>query len=207
MATPSVRLLLVRHAQHDLSTDDGRLTAIGLEQARALAAALQVTASDALVASPLARAQGTAAVMREKFETLEGLEEFRFGPTAPASEQLVAERVDLTLWRPDDGFAGGETLRCFQTRVAETLESLVSGSYGRTVVAVTHSGFIDAALRWAYGLAPDDDWITEAVLPNASASELEHWPRGRRPDGSPRFTVVHRVGDVAHLRSELVTEI
>ena len=49
--------------------------------------------------------------------------------------------------------------------------------------------------------------MTEASLPNASVTEIEHWPTGRRSGGAPRFTLVHRVGDVSHLPRELVTDI
>ncbi len=207
VAMPSVRLLLVRHAQHDISIDDGQLTTLGWEQARALARAIPLRATDALTSSPSLRARATAGLFRSRFEILEGLEEFRFGVGATDIQERVAERTDLALWRADDGFPGGETLRAFHGRVTETLESLASGRFGTTVVAVTHAGFIDASLRWAYGLKADDDWLAEAELPNASITEIEHWNEGRHRDGAPRFSLVHRIGDVAHLPSKLVTEI
>ena len=207
MSAPSVRLVLVRHAEHDISIDDGPLTALGLEQATALGEALRVGASDALFASPLLRARATASLIRDDYETVAGLEEFRFGPAAPRSDELIAERADLALWRATHRFPGGETLAGFQGRVADTLDSLATTRRGPVIVAVTHSGFIDAALRWAYGLDPDDDWMTEVELPNASVTEIEHWRDGRHSRGAPRFNLVRRVGDVSHLPPELVTEI
>ena len=80
--------------------------------------------------------------------------------------------------------------------------------YGdQRVLAFTHSGVLDAALRWAYGLGPDEDWLTEAAVRNASITELEVWRDGRHPRGAPRHTVIHRVGDVGHLPPALVTEM
>lgn len=149
----------------------------------------------------------TAAVLGNSFAVLEGLEEFDFGSAAPRTAEMVAQRIDLTLWQADDCFPGGESLRTFQERVSKAMQQLVADHLGTTVVAVTHSGFIDAALRWAYDARPEDDWVTEAVLPNGSVTEVEHWPRGRHAEGAPRFSLVHRVGDVSLLLPELVTEI
>lgn len=204
---PSARVLLVRHAQHDTSVDDGPLTELGARQASALAASLRLGPSDSLVSSPLRRAMDTAAVMGNSFDVHEGLEEFDFGSAAPGTAEMVAQRMDLTLWRADDGFPGGESLRTFQARVSKAMEQIVADHLGKTVVAVTHSGFIDAALRWAYDGRPEDDWVTEAALPNGSVTEIEHWPQGRHAEGAPHFSLVHRVGDVSHLLPELVTEI
>jgi broad specificity phosphatase PhoE len=207
MSKTSARLVLVRHAQHDTAVDDGGLTTLGEEQAKALAATVRLGAADVVVSSPLRRATATAAVLTERFEIVAGLEEFDFGPDVPEAAEMLAERTDLTLWRPDHGRPGGETLRAFQARVSQTVAALVATNLGRRVVAVTHAGTIDAALRWAYALSADDDWVTEASLPNASVTEIEHWPEGRRPEGAPRFTLVHRIGDVSHLVPRQLTDI
>lgn len=204
---PSTRLVLVRHAQHDTSVHDGPLTERGAQQASALAAWLQLGPSDPLVSSPSRRATDTAAALRASFDVIQSLEEFDFGSTAPATAEMVARRLDLTLWRADDGFPGGESLRAFQARVSRTVQDLVANHLGTSVVTVTHSGFIDAALRWAYDASPGDDWVTEAVLPNASVTEIEHRPSGTHAEGAPRFSLVYRLGDVSHLGAELVTEI
>ena len=206
MSEPSTRLLLVRHAQADQAAADGGLTELGATQASAVRDALRVEQRDLVVASPLRRARETAAVLRSDAEVLDTLQEFDFGPAAPELREMTAGRTDLTIWRPDHGFPGGETLRAFKTRVAGTLEALVRDNPGRRVVAVTHAGVLDAAIRWGYGLSPEDDWLAEASLPNASVTELEHWRHGRSPGGAPRFTLVHRVGDVSHLAAGHVTD-
>jgi len=207
MSGQHARLLLVRHAQHVTSVSDGGLTKLGERQARALATVLRPGPGYELVSSPLRRAIVTAAALGPSVEVVQGLEEFHFGPEAPDTAKMVEERTDLTLWRPDHGFAGGETLGVFQARVSAIVTRLVADYRGGAVVAVTHAGVIDAALRWAYDLSPDSNWMTEASLPHASVTEIEHWPTGRRSGGAPRFTLVHRVGDVSHLPQELVTDI
>jgi probable phosphoglycerate mutase len=202
---PSTRLLLVRHAHHDLTTDDGPLTEVGLGQVDALSRALRHSGHDVCVSSPLRRATATASAISEAVRIVQDLEEFRFGPSAPSIQEVTEQRIDLTLWRPDDGLPGGETLGQFQARVASLLQLLVASHLGHSVLAVTHAGVIDAALRWAYGLAPIAEWSTEALVANASITELEHWPYGRQRGGAVEFTLLRRVGDVSHLASELVT--
>lgn len=203
----STRLVLVRHGQHDCSVENGPLTEVGRRQVVRLAAELRVSDEDVLVSSPLRRARETAACLRAAYAIVEGLREFDFGPVAPAAEALVERREDLMRWRADDGFAGGETLAGFQARVGETMESLTAAHAAGRVVASTHAGVLDAALRWAYGIGPTEDWVAEAVVRNASISELEVWREGRHGRGAPRHTVIHRVGDVAYLPPGLVTDI
>jgi probable phosphoglycerate mutase len=203
----STRLVLVRHGQHDYTVEDGPLTDLGCRQARLVASALPGRDIDVLLCSPLRRAVETAQRFGRAFEPVDGLREFDFGPAAPAAEAMVERREDLALWRPDDGFADGETLAGFQARVGATMDELTRAHDGAGVVAVTHAGFLDAALRWAYGIGPAEAWVTEAAFRNASITELEVWTTGRHPRGAPRHTVIHRVGDASHLPRELWTDL
>ena len=61
--------------------------------------------------------------------------------------------------------------------------------------------------RASQGLPADADWLAEAELPNASITEVEHWPHGRRDDGAPVFSLIRRIGNVGHLPPGVVTEI
>jgi probable phosphoglycerate mutase len=203
----TTRLVLLRHGQHEVGVVDGSLTAVGCGQGALLAVEVRATGSDIVVSSPLQRARETAAFLGQPYEIIDDLREFDFGPSAPSAEALIDERQDLTLWKAHDGFAGGETLAGFQARVARTLEALLHRYGDQRVLVCTHSGVLDAALRWAYGLGPDEDWLTEAAVRNASITELEVWRDGRHPRGAPRHTIIHRVGDVAYLPTELVTEM
>jgi probable phosphoglycerate mutase len=187
---------------------DGPLTDVGARQSVLLAEELQIDpAADVVVSSPLRRARETTEYLGAAYEILDDLREFDFGPAAPTAEALIEAREDLTLWRAEDGFAGGETLAGFQGRVADVLEGILRRHACTRIFVFTHSGVLDAALRWAYGIGPEGDWLTEAAVRNASITELEVWREGRHPRGAPRHTVIHRIGDVAYLPRELITDM
>ena len=198
-----MRLILVRHGEQERIGEDGPLTARGLEQVTALAAAVSIGAGDQLVSSPLRRARQTAAAFGREPELCGDLAEFRFGPSWDWAQADAGGH--LALWRPTHGEEGGETLAEFQTRVDRVAEKLVAVEPGRRIIMCVHSGVIDAILRWAFGRAPATSWTTEAAVGHASVTELHHWPRGRHPRGAPRHTLIVRVGDVTHLPAELVT--
>jgi len=207
---PSVRLVLVRHA-HATSghpADDPPLSDLGRVQAASLARALEGEAFERVITSPLRRARETARAYRPEgeLEIDARLREFDFGPQAPATRQMSEERADLQLWRPGDGFPGGETLGAFEVRVREVLEELGNGE-AASVLLFTHSGVILAALRWTWNLPVEAPWQTEAEAGNASLTELVHWPNGQHAQGAPRMTVIHRLADASHLAAELSSDI
>ena len=116
------RILVVRHAQQERDGADGPLTALGEAQAAATAPAVDLNQSDRLVSSSLLRAVQTASALGRTSERIPDLDEFRFGPQW--SWTRAEDREDLTLWRPEDRVAGGESLREFQGRVEGALQSL-----------------------------------------------------------------------------------
>jgi broad specificity phosphatase PhoE len=181
----STRLVLVRHGQHEYAVEDGPLTALGERQAERLGAELAATETDVVLSSPLRRARQTADRFGVPYEVSEELREFDFG----------------------SGFAAGETPSDFQARVAKTMERLTALRPGARVIACTHSDVVDGALRWAYGLDPYDAWTAKAVVRNASITELEVRSGEERNRGEPEHTVIHRVGDVAYLPAELLSDI
>jgi broad specificity phosphatase PhoE len=79
-------------------------------------------------------------------------------------------------------------------------------SVGEKVALVAHAGTIDAAIRWALGLPPSTPWQHEFDLGNGSITEIKLWPDGRKAGGAPRFAVLRRVGDTAHL-GELASDL
>jgi broad specificity phosphatase PhoE len=200
-ADGGVVLLLVRHAEQVRAGDDGELTPLGRRQAAALGRAIRLTGRDRLVSSPLVRARDTAAALGRAPDVVPGLEEFRFGPSWAWDQG--ERREDLLLWRPEHRLGGGESLLEFGRRVEAALTALLAAPPPGRVVAVVHSGVVDAALRWAWGVPVDAAWVAEAEAPLASVTELRHWPSGRFPGGAPRHTVVVRLGDTAHLAPEL----
>jgi probable phosphoglycerate mutase len=201
----SAVLLLVRHAQaraHDGSYDRHTpLSELGRQQANALATALVTCAPSAIYASPFPRAMETAAPLCRTLG-VEPVIEPRLAEFEMAAATLDAalERADLMFWRAEHrGTDQGETLHEFSERVAEFCDEVAMRHRGERAVIVSHSGTIDAAIRWAVGLPPESHWQHDFNLANASITEIEYWPHGRRAGGSPRYAAMLRIGDVAHL--------
>ncbi len=217
MAAPllSTRIVLVRHGQaggpgQPYGPDAG-LTAAGFEQSRRLVSALRDMDAARLYSSHYRRALETAHPLVQALHLPhtvdERLAEFHTGEAQEQSiEEIVAELRYLMLWRPhDQGMPGGETLGAFQHRVSTFLDEVVRHCLGRTAVIVSHAGAIAAAMRWAYGLSPDQDWHSDVEVFNASLTEIEYWPEGRHPEGAPHAAAIRRLNDVRHLPPDLVT--
>ncbi len=206
-------LVLVRHGQARPDGGSGSyreapLTQLGRRQVAALASELSNNGPiDAVYVSPFPRALETAQIICDKL----GLEpvvdprlaEFQL---AGMSVESATDRPDLLTWRPEHKGATGETLAEFCSRVATFCEYVVKQDLGQRVAVVSHSGTIDAQVRWALGIGPHVPWEHDFEAPNASITELEYWPRGRIDGGPPRYTAVLRVGDVNHL-GEMATDI
>ena len=203
---PATTLLLVRHGQarEGDSSRIGRgtpLSQLGRLQVNALASELAADAPLAAVyASPLPRAVQTAELLSERLG-LNTVVDRRLAEFEMGTEEIEAiqERPDLLIWQPGHRAADGETLREFSARVAAFCDDVVERHLGERVAIVSHAGTIDATLRWSLGITPASPWQHEFEVANASITELEFWPRGRVRDGAPRYAVLHRVGDIAHL--------
>ena len=219
----SVRLLLVRHGQAGgegvFYGPEAPLTEVGQRQAELIAAALAAQGVMQVVSSPFARARetatATATLLQRPLQLDARLVEFQMGDeSATTIEAIVGEQQYLRLWRPHHSLnERGETLRAFQERVSAALSELAEkGEAARaaggtlSVAVFTHGGTIAAAMRWAYGLTPEDDWHADVEIHNASITEIEHWPLGRHPQGAPHHTALHRLNDVRHLPAALVTD-
>ena len=197
-----VCLVLIRHGEQERIGQDGPLTALGREQAAALAAPISLTPEDVLVSSSRQRARQTAAYLGSVVEVIDDLDEYRFGPDW--NWEQGDRREDLVLWRPEDR-SGDESMAEFQQRIDRAVGELVARNPAGRIILCIHSGVIDAILRWAFGIAPDVAWTTEAAVGHASITELWHWPTGRHVRGAPRHTMLVRVGDVSHLAAGMIT--
>ena len=208
---PSVRLILVRHAQArnaaGTSYDDASLSPLGESQRAAVGGAIAARRPDVLYTSPAPRARQTAASIeaaaRLEMSMDERLLEYRYGSIADPGltlEQLRERRDDLRVWKPHHKLAGdGETLREFAARVAAALDEIVVRHLAETVVIVAHAGTVDAAARWAMGMDPDTWWVHDFPIANATITELIYWPRGRVDGGAPRYTEFVSIGSTHHL--------
>lgn len=209
----STVLLFVRHGRARSADrrygDRTPLDRFGREQARAVAAAFgAVKAPNAVYTSPYPRAVATAeplCALRGIAPIVEArLAEFEL---PPAELSAVRRRPDLVLWRAcQRGAPGGETLAQFSGRVASLCEDIARRHLGASVALFTHSGVIDAALRWSVGLGTDNPWQHDFDIATASITEIEVWPDGRVEGGAPRYCGIRRVGDVRHL-GNLVSDL
>lgn len=219
---PSVRLLLIRHGQAGgtgiVYGPSVALTALGRAQASHIAAGLAGRDVTRIVSSPFARAHQTAAASAEQLgqaiDLDDRLAEIQMGDESEISiAEIIAEQRYLRLWQPEHRHSPqGETLAGFQRRVSAALSEIVERGLAAadgataTVAVFTHGGTIAAAMRWAYGQTPHDDWLADVEIHNASITEVERWPLGRHPQGAPQHTAMHRLNDVRHLPAEMVTD-
>jgi len=202
----SVRLLFVRHAQARAADDsydnETRLSALGQRQAAAAAHTLSERRIPAAIyASPYPRCVETAGPLCREFGQephLDGrLREFEMEKATLAT---VLSRPDLLIWDcRHRGKTDGESLSEFSGRVSGCLAEIAEAHLGAEVVLFTHSGVIDAAVRWLVGLPPEAPWMHDLPLSNASITEVEFWPRGRLPGGAPRYAALLRIADTSHL--------
>jgi probable phosphoglycerate mutase len=166
-----VRLLLVRHGysehvRRDLIADiDGcaGLAPHGLDQARRLAArfASSGRADDAkLFSSPVPRARQTADVLAPVLGApvidMADLRELVPGAADGLTRSEYADKYgqfDL-MAEPTRPFSpGGESWNEFRARVEKTLDLLARTNAGKTVVAVSHAGFIVVSMLVMLGMS------------------------------------------------------
>ena len=203
---PKTTLVLIRHGQASCGegADYGRtapLTDLGRRQVAALASELAAGEPvDALYTSPFSRAVETAEVLSSKLG-LEPVVDARLAEfeLQGATIETVEKRLDLQFWKPEHKSASGVTLSEFCTRVSASCQDLVRLHGDERLAVVSHEGTIGATIRWSLGIGPDAPWDHDFDVPNASITELEHWPHGRVKGGAPRYTSLLRVGDVKHL--------
>ena len=202
----SVRLLLVRHAQARAADDsydnETRLSPLGHRQAAAAAQVLLGRPVPAAIyASPYPRCVETAGPLCQELRQAPRLDpRLREFEMEKATLSMVLSRPDLLIWESSHrGTANGETLTEFSSRVSRCLSEIAQEHLGAEVVLFTHSGVIDAAVRWLVGLPEEAPWMHDLPLSNASITEVEFWPRGRVRGGAPRYAALLRIADTRHL--------
>jgi probable phosphoglycerate mutase len=158
-----MELLFIRHAipiRRELveGVADPELSTTGLEQARRLAEYLASEKLDAIYASPLRRAQETAAPVASLHgmgvTTIDGVAEY----DRTSSEYVPVEELKATndprwheirdgVWTSDE-----ETEEEFVRRVVRTAEEIIDRHAGHRVAVVCHGGVINAYLAHVLGL-------------------------------------------------------
>ena len=167
-------IYLVRHGETVFNAEgrqqgrlDSPLTALGRAQAAAVGRLLQRLVAEPdgwrLIASPLGRAQATAAVIGETLrlpvETDPRVTEISFGEWDGRLRRELASQHAEAFLRKDWRFAapGGESYDAVRARLADWLASLPPEP-DRKVIVVSHGGS-GRVLRGAFlGLSPEAIW-------------------------------------------------
>lgn len=162
---------------------DNPLDDVGVRQAAAAAEA--IGSVDRVIASPLLRAQQTAAAFGVDVETDARWIELDYGewdgrPVRDVPPETWSRwRTDLSLRPP-----GGETLEELGTRVRAALDELAAGGAGHVVV-VSHVSPIKAAVAWGLGVGDEVSWRTRLTTGSYSRLDL----------GGPSLTAFNVVPD------------
>lgn len=157
-------LILLRHGRTTANARgllqgrvDNHLDDLGVRQAQAAAALIGPV--DRVIASPLARAQQTAAAFGLPVETDDRWQEIAYGeweekPVADVPRETWAE------WRANLDFRppGGETLRELGERVRTSLDEHAASAEDATVVIVSHVSPMKAAVAWALEADEEVTW-------------------------------------------------
>ncbi|MGW0120670.1 bifunctional RNase H/acid phosphatase [Streptomyces sp. NPDC003327] len=208
MGAPATFVLL-RHGETALTPEkrfsgsggtDPELSAAGLRQAEAVAAALAARGTiQEIVSSPLTRCRQTAAAVAARLgldvRVERGLRETDFGAWEGLTFAEVRERhpEDLDAWLASpkaEPTGGGESFAAVARRVAATRDRLAAAYAGRTVLLVTHVTPIKTLVRLALGAPPES--LFKMELSAASLSAVAYYADGNAS--------VRLLNDTSHLR-------
>lgn len=133
---------------------------------------------DVVIASPLKRAQQTAAAFAMPVETDERWIELSYGKYEGVPHADVPSEVWNT-WLSDFDFVpeGGESLATLDTRVRGACEELIERAATQNIVVVSHVSPMKSAVAWALGTDIGISW--NCHLDHASICTIGF--RGNRP--------------------------
>jgi broad specificity phosphatase PhoE len=204
-----VSFYLLRHGESEGNREavmqgrnPSRLTARGLEQAREAGRWFRARAIDCVLSSPLERARATAQAVAEAagvqaVETAEALTEIDIGIFTNMSLSEARERHPALharfLQESWEGVDGAERIADLYRRALSAWDLLLARAAGgkRSILAVTHSGFLQWLLRATLGL--------ESWMPLFNASEnccvshllVDNQPLGSTSPGRPALPRSH----------------
>lgn len=179
-------MILVRHGR-TAANREGRLQGridlpldqLGERQAQAVAAAVGDEFDVAhVIASPLQRAQQTAAAFGRPVETDERWIELSYGVFEGVPPADVPSEV-WDRWQTDHEFVpeGGESLATLDERVRTACIELIERAQDEHIVVVSHVSPMKAAVAWSLGVDIGISW--RCHLDHASVCRVAF--RGRRP--------------------------
>ena len=161
-------IVLARHGQTEANRDallvgriDPPLTALGVQQAKRVAGALEFSEAVRVIASPLTRTVQTATIIADVLglpvETDDRIIEMDYG----AWDGMPLADVPIETWRawrtdPEFRPPDGESLRDVSRRVGAAMGEWLTTD--EPIIAVTHVSPIKAALTWALGASDQMTW-------------------------------------------------
>ena len=172
------RLYLLRHGQTEFNVKklvqgrcDSPLTDVGRQQAAMAAAWLKAhgVVPDKVISSPLGRAMDTASLVATELlgqdaavEPCEGIIERSYG----TFEEGPHDALPTDVWDPGEDLVpfGGEGSQALQTRMVDTLTTLISEPGIKTLLAVSHGS---ASRQFIKATAPAD-FKLPTKLPNCA---------------------------------------
>ena len=172
------RLYLLRHGQTEFNVKklvqgrcDSPLTDVGRQQAAMAAAWLKAhgVVPDKVISSPLGRAMDTASPVATELlgqdaavEPCEGIIERSYG----TFEEGPHDALPTDVWDPGEDLVpfGGEGSQALQTRMVDTLTTLISEPGIKTLLAVSHGS---ASRQFIKATAPAD-FKLPTKLPNCA---------------------------------------
>lgn len=207
----TTRLLLIRHAEswanvarlvgaNEVCTG---LTDVGREQAGLLAERFAATGPipDVAYASSVRRAQETCAVLTDRLGIADATVERDLRELDPGAAEGMTPAEYEAVYGPADEWReekadrplapGGETWRALVERAGRMVRGLLAAHPGETVVALSHGGFIAAAVQALLCV----DLAAQAAIINVAHTSITEL---HLVDGTPHLL---RVGDVGHLAS------
>jgi probable phosphoglycerate mutase len=214
-------LYLIRHGEAHSNVNPGGavagmrgdlgLTDLGRKQAERLRDRLASgeIEADVLIASTLPRARQTAEILAPVLDLPitfdDDVQELRVGEADGMLWTEMVQRYGVPDFR---GFPyrplspGGEYWGQFVLRVGATLDRITREHTGKTVVIVTHGGFIDSSFLIAFGIGALAQTRTELYTHNTA---ITHWEHTTADDGSVRWRLVY-YNDDFHVRDIVVDE-
>jgi len=181
------RLCLVRHGETAWNAEgrvqgqlDVPLSAVGLAQARAVAAALAGESFGAIYASDLARVRQTAEPAAARLglgvRLERALRERHYGMFERLTYVEVKERypAEYARFRDKDldfDFVSGESLRAFAERALACVAALVERHAGESILVFTHGGVLEMVYRHATGRGLSS--ARDFEIPNAALNRIE----------------------------------
>lgn len=174
-------LILVRHGRTPANAAgllQGRLNQsldeVGRLQAERVASAVRssVTSVDKVIASPLMRAQQTAAAFGLPVDTDDRWLEISYGVYEGVAMSQVPRDV-WNSWRHDPYFEpeGGESMWAMDQRVRAACQDLMDEAKEANVVVVSHVSPMKSAVAWALGTDLGISWRTH--LAQAAVCRIE----------------------------------